>query len=226
MPCTVTLVYFHVVHLYRKPYVHSSMPFSVIDIAAYRETVGGHLTVLDTVNTRLCNFREINLSVIISVIVDSPHVNLGVKDFLLLAVVVDSDNGRGRKHSVVAVKFHHGHLSLCRRVTYLRETHIRLANPPRVIYCLNEPACHLPGLAGRKNGTGHEHSVLRKIAAVKEFDIAVRRKRNHKVISLRSHHKLMSFSDRVKVNVFSPAPVIKGGKSVELRDSVAVWTHP
>ncbi len=226
MPCAVSFIDFHVVHLDRKPYIHGSMPLSVIHITANRETIGSNLSVLDAIDTRLNDFRKINLCVIVSMIVYSPDIYFGIEDLFLVSVVVYLQDGSSRKHSIITVKFHHSHLFLCWSISYLRKANIRFTNPAGIISSLNIPACNLSRLASWKYGASHEHAILRKVTAIKEFDVAVGCHRNHKVIPLRSHHEFVSYRHRLHLNILFPTSVIKSRQTIELRDPITIRAHP
>ena len=53
VPCAVSLVNIHMVHMYRHPHVGSGIGYLVVDMVVYQEIVGLCVTIFNIIDARL-----------------------------------------------------------------------------------------------------------------------------------------------------------------------------
>ena len=92
MPYTVSFVHKHVVHLYRKPDIHSVVPLAVINVLVDWERIGSETIIFNKIGTRIGYCTEITLSIIIAVIEYTPLLNGRLQHKRMAAVGVYAEN--------------------------------------------------------------------------------------------------------------------------------------
>ena len=148
MPGTITLGHIHVIHVNGHPYICSSIGDLVIHMLINQEIIGTCLTILDIIDTRLLDRREVELYIII-LEVRTPVLGIPCESLLRGAILLDTHQRGCSLWLVILVELDHSHLRLIRNISHLRETDIRLTDPIRNSMRFNSPCNHLTRLSLR-----------------------------------------------------------------------------
>ena len=148
VPGTIALVHIHMIHMNRYPYVGGGIGDLVVHMPIDEEIVGTRFAVLDIVDSRLTDGREIKLHIIIFEI-GSPRLDGTLKGLLCHTVGTNAHQRGCGLGLIVLVEFDDGHLRLFGSIAYLGESDVRLTDPTRDGMRLYGPSDHLARLSGR-----------------------------------------------------------------------------
>ena len=118
VPYAVTLIYIHMVHMDRDPYVACCVCDLVVYVVVDDEVVGLCLTVTYIVYARFLELCEVE-SVIIVLVVFSPVVDLALERYCLIAIRLDLDYLCCLFGLIVLVELDHCNLRLVRHIAHL-----------------------------------------------------------------------------------------------------------
>ena len=150
VPSTVAFIHIHMVHVDRHPHVGGCIGDLIVHMLVDKEIVGTRFTVLDIVDTRLTDGREIKLHIIIFEI-RSPRLDGSLKGLLCLTIRKDAHQRSCGLRLIVLIEFDDSHLRLLGGVAYLRKANVRLTDPARDGVRLYGPGNHFTRLAGRQH---------------------------------------------------------------------------
>ena len=222
VPYPVGLVHEHMVHMYRHPHVRGGIGNLVIDLISYYEIIGLHIAVLQEIYARLTDLAEVELDIIVFVI-RSPRADFPAENLPGAAVIFHLPHGSTGKHLVRLVELNDRNFRLLRKITYLREAHVRLPYPSLDGIRLHEPADYLACLPGRKFAAQHIPAVLGQDAAVVKLEFRILGSDlDHARRIVRGEEHLVSALHRERIHELARAAVVVGTVALVLFVLLAV----
>src|SRR5690625_5242647 len=172
VPDAIPLPHEHVVHMDGNPYVARGIGDGVIYIIIDDEVVGLMIAVLDVVDARRVDRREVEPHVVILKVV-APGIDVASEYFGRRSVFVHSMDRCRLERYIVPVEFDDRNLRLLRNIANLRQANVRLSDPVVDGMRLDRPCKHLTGPSGRQNAAYHVPAVLREDAAVEQHELTI-----------------------------------------------------
>ena len=194
------------------------MPDPLVHVGRDRERAGLLGAVLDHVEARVLDRREVGHDVVVAEVL-APRLDPGLHLLDRLAVGPDLDQrGRGQRR-VVRVQLDDGALGLRGVVAHLREADDGRAGPARNRVRLDGPLGDLAGGLRRQRRPDDEPAVLREVAAVEELQLT-RQGPDHDVALgiLGRHREGLPRGDRESLDVVLVAMEVERGVPLELPD--------
>ncbi len=218
VPHAVGFVHFHVVHVDHEGNIHGRMPLVAVDALVNRERIGFGVAVLDGVKPRSLDVAEIDGRIVVTVVENTPVFHCGFLGYGLGAVCIHSHDIGGGLNFVILVEFDDGHFFLCRSITDLGNTDIRLPDPVLIDARFEVPFQHFARLVGGKQRANYKCPVLCKMAAVIQTDFFIGGNAETNIAVFRCQHDAVAGGKRFCNQKFAASAVIKRRFSEKLRN--------
>ena len=131
MPRTITLRHVHVVHVDGYPHIRRGIGNLVVHVFINQEVVRLGLAILDVIDARLTDTREVELHIIIFII-RTPGFDVTLVSLSSRTIRIEAHQTGGTSlHRVVLVQLDDSDLRLFRGIAHLREADVGFTNPTR-----------------------------------------------------------------------------------------------